>query len=182
MANAPATPTSQPNAAQRTHSAVTGTGATLAERAGNIFTGVTDWAKNKTGWEWAGIAAGGLLAWVIGNAFGGGGILGMIISAMLIVPMAIGGSNMFNSFGSGAQSASQSNQRQPQRSASPDQHRGQRYERTRVSELSDGIQLQQGNISPAALAQAREVAFEPVTNSAEAAVLPARPVEPRAIG
>lgn len=104
------TPTN-PNQAQRAVQAVQQAGTATAEGAGNIFTGATDWFKktfeNTSGWQIGGMVLGGLLAWVIGNAFGNGGLLGMIISAVLVVPMAIAGRDLLSGFGQPTERRSQ---------------------------------------------------------------------------
>ncbi len=74
----------------------------VAKNTGDFLSDL--WAKAKNGvkdlsaWEIGGMAGGALLAWVIGNAFGGGGILGTVISALLVIPMAMGGRDIFKSF------------------------------------------------------------------------------------
>ncbi len=68
-----------------------------ASDAGNWFSdmfsngskGLKEFFKNTSGWGVAGIAGGALLAWTIGEAFGGGGLFGMIVSLMLMPFLAI---------------------------------------------------------------------------------------------
>ena len=74
-------------------------GAELASDAGNWFTGLLKTGgdhikglfKSPSGLGVAGIVGGGFLAWIIGEAFGGGGLFGMILSLMLAIPLAIAG-------------------------------------------------------------------------------------------
>lgn len=79
---------------------VTEDGAQAASDVGSWFSDVfknsgkkiKELSEKTSGWGIVGIAGGALLAWTIGNAFSGGGLLGMIVSAclaFLFIPAAI---------------------------------------------------------------------------------------------
>lgn len=92
------------------------------ENLSNWWSGFTE---DMTGWDAAGIIGVGLIMWVLGNAFGGGGLLGLVISTMLMgfvvanngqIGRDLGGvlQNMFGGEDSPQREASVQPQRQPE--------------------------------------------------------------------
>ena len=160
------TSTTQPNLLQKGQTMLQNGGAAAYDGASNFLGKAGDWFKKNTEnlgpWQIAGMAAGGLLAWTIGNAFGGGGILGMVISAMLALYMVDAGRNMFSSFDTGRQAAAQpglqiarsgpEHLRQHQRNYLPEDSRYNR--RPRANDYSS---LEE-QAPPQALAEARDAA------------------------
>lgn len=174
----PPVPSGQPNAVQRAVTGAQNLGSTVGTTASNVFTGFGNWVRerynNGTGWELAGMAAGGMLAWVIGNAFGGGGILGMVISAFLALGMIEGGRQLFSGFNSDA--PRQSNGRVSQQAPSRVQaQQPQRAPSTRTSSLAEAPEYM--------LAEARD-AVAPIhaTELAGGALPHARAAEQRQLG
>lgn len=56
-----------------------------AQRMGENFSAWwSDFTRDMTGWDVAGLVGAGAIMWIIGNAFGGGGLLGLVISTMLM--------------------------------------------------------------------------------------------------
>lgn len=93
--------TTTPNPPQQAQGAVQGAGASFFDTLNNGAKDIGNYLSNATkGLNWthyAGMAVGGLLAWVVGNAFGGGGMLGMVISGLLFAGMVMAGRGMFSS-------------------------------------------------------------------------------------
>lgn len=90
----------EPNVLQKGTAFVQEAGATTFDKASGAVEGIWNGIKNSNlgPWQIGGMLAGGVLAWVIGNAFGGGGLLGMVISGLLAFALVPAGRNIFDSF------------------------------------------------------------------------------------
>lgn len=174
----PSATAGQPNTGQRAVTATQGAGSTAGAAVSNVFTGFGNWVKerynNGTGWELAGMAAGGMLAWVIGNAFGGGGILGMVISAFLALGMIEGGRQLFSGFNSDTPRQAQNRVPQQGPSRGPVQQ-PQQAPSTRTSSLAEAPERM--------LAEARDAVTPIQTSELAGGPLPhARTAEQRQLG
>lgn len=106
--------TGEPTVLQKAVTVTKEAGAATFDKVSGAVEGIWNGLKNSNlgPWQIGGMLAGGVLAWVIGNAFGGGGLLGMVISGLLMFAMVPAGRSIFNSFDKSSSAPSQTQERE----------------------------------------------------------------------
>lgn len=149
-----------------------------AGAAEGIWNGIKN--SNLGPWQIGGMLAGGVLAWVIGNAFGGGGLLGMVISGLLAFALVPAGRNIFDSFDKKSSTPSHT-QRVERDGPGQSRQRGHGQPVQGAALQTDPVTAEVffGGVAADAREQARKAAQQmPPAPSTQSAALPMRPAAP----